>query len=269
MKTLAIANQKGGVGKTTTTVTLAGLLASDGQRVLLVDTDPQGSMTSYFGYEPEQLRFSVYSFFEELQTRVKIPVQKVVQKTRFENIDLLPAIPAMATLDRQLVSRPGMGLVLGRAISPLARHYDHVLFDCAPALGVLLVNALGASRQLVIPVQTEQLAIKGLERMLRTMAMVNRVRKLPLPYVVLPTFYDSKIWACVEALQTLRQKYGDRLAPKPVPFDSQLKEASRENTPLSIMNPDAESIAAYTKLSEVLWPVAEHTATPAAILNNG
>ncbi len=267
---LAIANQKGGVGKTTTTVTLAGLLASSGQRILLVDTDPQGSLTSYFGFEPEQLRYSVYSFFEESQSRIKLPVQQVVQKTRFDNIDLLPAVPAMATLDRQLINRPGMGLVLSQAISPLVRSYDRVLFDCAPALGVLLINALGASRELVIPVQTEHLAIKGLERMLKTLAMVNRVRKQPLPYVVLPTFYDSKIWACVEALQSLQQRHADRLAPKPVPFDPQLKEASRKNTPLSLLNSDADSIDAYKALLTVLQRPEDLPATrPTRISNNG
>ena len=134
-----------------------------GSRVLLVDLDPHGSLTSYFGLDPETADPSVYTLFG-----ANAPVPAPVQ-TSYKNLWLLPAATALATLDRQLAGRDGKGLVVARALRQLAGRFDFALLDCPPMLGVLLVNALAACELLIVPVQTEFLALKGLERMLHTL----------------------------------------------------------------------------------------------------
>ncbi len=133
-----IANQKGGVGKTTTTISLGGLLAERGHRVLLVDTDPHASLSYYFGIESEDLELSVYDLFVQVSTKEQI--MQSLCPTQYENVDILPATMGLATLDRSLGSKGGMGLVLKKAIQKLSDEYDYVLMDCAPVLGVLMVN---------------------------------------------------------------------------------------------------------------------------------
>ncbi len=251
MKVWAIANQKGGVGKTTTAVTLAGLLSQRGVRTLMVDLDPHGSLTTYFGYDPDSMEQSVYSLFQPGPEAAPNPVE-LVRPTSFEGLDLLPASTALATLDRQLGTREGMGLILGRALKRLSSRYEHVFIDCPPVLGVLMINAMAASEYLLIPVQTEFLALKGLERMLRTLTMVLRARANPLPHLILPTMIDRRTRASLETLKTLKERYPAELWRSVIPVDTQFREASRQGAPLSYLNPQARGVLAYTTLLETL-----------------
>ena len=164
MRIWSIANQKGGVGKTTSVVALGGLLAAQGKRVLLVDLDPHGSLTSYFRQDPDSLERSLYHLFFEQRYKDREFVRSVLKSTSMDNVSLLPATTSLATLERQVSGQDGMGLVLARSLAKLWDEYDYALLDTPPILGVLLVNALAACQQLVIPTQTEHLALKGLER---------------------------------------------------------------------------------------------------------
>lgn len=245
MKVWAVANQKGGVGKTTTAVSVGGLLAQKGAKTLLVDTDPHGSLTSYFRYSPDDLEASVYTLFEDRS----VDPLSLVKPTQFENLHILPASMALATLDRQLGAQSGMGLVIQRALKKLGEEYDYALIDCPPMLGVLMVNALAACDHLIIPVQTEFLAIKGLERMLRTLNMIMRSRGLTLPYTIVPTLFDRRTRASTDTLRLLRKQYGPEMLWRfVVPVDTQFREASRLGMPLPYHAPQARGVMAYQKL---------------------
>lgn len=130
-----VANQKGGVGKTTTVVSLAGILAQRGQRVLLIDTDPHASLTAYLDFDSDRLDGTLYELFQAVKPTAEL-VNKLTLKTKFENINLLPASITLATLDRVMGNREGMGLVLKRALLRIQDQYDYVLIDCPPVLGL-------------------------------------------------------------------------------------------------------------------------------------
>ncbi len=251
MKSWAVANQKGGVGKTTTAITLAGLLAGRGQRVLLVDLDPHGSLTAYFRLDPETVEPGVYQLFQDPAAMASL-LPRAIYPAGIDRLSILPASTALATLDRQLGAREGMGRVLAQTLSMVSADYDFALIDCPPTLGVLMVNALGACDHLIIPVQTEFLAIKGLERMLRTLSMIERARKTPLAYTVVPTLYDQRTHAAREALAQLQTQHAGHLWPGVIPVDTQLREASRKAAPLSTLARNARSVTAYQALLENL-----------------
>ena len=257
MKIWAVANQKGGVGKTTTAVSLAGHLVTQGARVLLVDMDPQGSMTSYFDNDPDDMAKSIYSLFQ-LDDYSYQNVSSVLIDTKVENLKLLPASTALATLDRQLGTKEGKGLVLKKSLVALEDHFDYVLIDCLPMLGILMVNALAACDRLLMPVQTEFLALKGLDRMMNTLSMVTRSRKSPLQEVIVPTMFDRRTRASSESLRALREKYNEKVWPSVIPVDTQFREASRQGLPISLLNRSTRGSKAYEALLDFLLnPVQE------------
>jgi len=266
MNIWAVANQKGGVGKTTTSVSLAGLLAQQGQRVLLIDIDPHGSMTTYFGMEPDAPGASVYSLFKAAAEGNVLNPLRVIHPTAFDSISLMPAATALATLDRQLGKQEGMGLVIKRALDTLSNQFDAVIIDCPPILGVTMVNALAAAQFLLIPVQTEFLALKGLERMLKTLGMVQRSRKIRLEYLIIPTMYDQRTRASRDTLQVLQDRYHGSVWPGFVPIDTLFREASRLGKPLSYLQPESRGSLAYADLLALL--LTTKTADGAEIMSS-
>lgn len=265
MRVWAVANQKGGVGKTTTAVTLGGLLAGRGPRVLLVDLDPQGSLTSYFGHDPDALTHSAYALFMP-DSAPGSDVTGLIRRTPVERLDLLPASTALATLDRQLGVREGMGLLLRQALRRIEPDYDFVLIDCAATLGVLMVNALAACERLIVPVQTEFLALKGLERMMHTLDMIARSRRERVPHLIVPTLFDRRTRASVESLATLRERYSTVLWDAAVPVDTQFRDAAKRGLPLSVLSPAARGVEAYAALLDTLLGQAQTPPQPQSIV---
>ncbi len=252
MKVWAVANQKGGVGKTTSSLALAGLLADAGQRVLIVDLDPHGSMTSYFGYDPDNLERSSFDLFlHGGQVPEGLPRQLLLG-TSHKRVMLLPASTALATLERQSPAKSGLGLVISRSLAQLWNDFDHVLIDSPPLLGVLMVNALAACQQLIVPVQTEFLAVKGLERMVNTLIMINRSRRQALPYLIVPTLFDRRSHASLSTLKLLRGRYGEQMWPAYIPVDTRLHEASRAGQVPSRFDPGSRGVIAYRTLLKTL-----------------
>lgn len=252
MKVWAVANQKGGVGKTTTSIALAGLLADGGKRVVVVDLDPHGSMTSYFGYDPDTLENSCFDLFLHQGNVPQGLPQRLLLQTSHRNISLLPSSTALATLERQSPGQNGLGLVVAKSLAQLFDDFDHAIIDSPPLLGVLMVNALAASQQLVIPVQTEFLAVKGLERMISTLRMVNRSRKQALPYLIVPTLFDRRTQASLGTLKLLRTSYPENMWPAYIPIDTRLRDASRAGVTPSQFDPSSRGVIAYKALLKQL-----------------
>ncbi|WP_162062645.1 ParA family protein [Vibrio taketomensis] len=243
----SIANQKGGVGKTTTTITLAGLLSKQGKKVLLVDTDPHGSLTTYLGYDSDNVPSSLFDLFQikEFSEHTVLPL---IMNSEIPGIDIIPAHMSLATLDRVMGNRSGMGLILKRALMAIKNHYDYVLIDCPPILGVMMVNALAASHRILIPVQTEFLAMKGLERMVRTLAIMQKSRNKAFKVTIVPTMYDKRTRASLETLQQLKRDYPNQVWSSAVPIDTKFRDASLKRLPVSHFASGSRGVFAYKQL---------------------
>lgn len=248
MRIWAVANQKGGVGKTTTTLALAGLLADAGKRVLVVDLDPHGSMTSYFGYDPDTMEHSCYDLFQHGGSIPRGLPEQLLRDSSHENIKILPSSTALAVLERQSPGQDGLGLVISRTLTQLSDEFDFALIDSPPLLGVLMVNALAACEYLFIPVQTEFLALKGLERMVNTLKMINNSRKQALPFSIVPTLFDRRTQASITALRMLKKQYPHTLWPAYIPIDTRLRDASRVGLVPSRFDKSSRAITAYRAL---------------------
>ncbi|MBA6389429.1 ParA family protein [Colwellia sp. BRX10-3] len=241
-----VANQKGGVGKTTSAIALAGLLAEQGHRVLLVDTDPHASLSYYFGIESEDLDLSVYDLF--LQVSTKEQIMQSLCPTHYDNIDILPATMGLATLDRSLGNKGGMGLVLKKVMRAIEDEYDYVLIDCPPILGVLMVNALAASDRIIVPVQTDFLALKGLDRMMKTLDIMQGQQPEPFKYTIVPTMFDKRTKASIMTYKKLQELYGDSVWPGVVPIDTNFRNASVAQKVPSDYAANSRGIIAYDNL---------------------
>ena len=248
MKIWTVANQKGGVGKTTTTVTLGGLLAERGNRVLLIDTDPHASLTYYFGIDSEELELSVYELFIRGKNISREEILQSLCPSGLERLDILPATMALATLDRSMGSKSGMGLILEKAIRKIGDDYDYVILDCPPVLGALMVNAIAACQRLIIPVQTEFLALKGLDRMLKTMDLMQSSQVKHYDFNIVPTMYDKRTKASLITYKKLVDLYGGKVWSGVIPEDTKFRDASLAQQPPSVFSPRSRGVFAYNTL---------------------
>jgi chromosome partitioning protein len=173
---------------------------------------------------------------------------QLLLSTSHENISLLPSSTALATLERQSPGHGGLGLVIAKSLAQLWQDFDYAIIDSPPLLGVLMVNALAASQQLVIPVQTEHLAVKGLERMVSTLAMINRSRKQPLPFSIVPTLFDRRTQASLSTLRVLRDAWPEHVWQGYIPVDTRLRDASRAGLTPSQFDGKSRGVVAYRAL---------------------
>ncbi len=267
MQVWSICNQKGGVGKTTTAANLGGLLASRGERTLLIDLDPHASLSSYFGFQPEAVVSGVYELFRAKLERHLLDPERNLCATSVDGLDLLPATMALATVERQAGTVEGLGLVIQHAVRCFKDRYAYVILDSPPMLGVLMVNALAACDHLIIPVVADFLSLQGLERMLHTLGMVCRARKRELPYTIVPTLYDRRPRVSADSLKMLKERYGDRLWSGVIPLDTKLREASQVHLPVCLYRPDCRAALAYAELLEALLGLGQQKKIPAVAVS--
>lgn len=244
--TLAITNQKGGVGKTTTAVNLAAALAERGQRVLLIDLDPQGNATVSTGQDKATLARTVADVLLDA-----VPMAEVICAIDSAGFDLLPAHLELAGAEFQLVTRIGRELKLKQALAPLQAQYDLVLIDCPPALNTLTINALVAANDVLIPVQCEYFALEGLSSLLDTLEQVRLALNPSLGIAgVLRTLFDARNLLAQQVSEQLLSHFGDQVFATPIPRNVRLAEAPSHGLPAMLYDRQSVGALAYEALAE-------------------
>ena len=173
--------------------------------------------------------------------------RQVLIATEYKNISLMAGSIALATLDKSL-SDDGSGLIITKALKSLENEFDVVLIDCPPVLGVMMVNALAASSMVLIPTQTEFLALKGLERMMKTFEILRGTKAKAMKYLIVPTMYDKRTRASNISLDSIRKDYGEKVWQGVIPIDTRFRDASERHIPLSLISPKSRGVLAYKKL---------------------
>ncbi|MBR3224184.1 MAG: ParA family protein [Atopobiaceae bacterium] len=248
---IAIINQKGGVGKSTTAINLAAALGDLGKRVLVVDFDPQGNATSGFGVDKDSLERDVY---DTLMNNVSI--EDVVVSSPVEGVSVAPATIQLAGAEIELVSVMARESVLRYVLEPVRDSYDYIFVDCPPSLGLLTVNALVAADSLLVPIQCEFYALEGLSKLLESMRMVKgRLNPALDIFGVVMTMFDARTTLSRQVVEEVRDFFGPKVFNTIIPRNVKLSEAPSHGLPINRYDPRSKGALAYAELAE---EVAKH-----------
>jgi chromosome partitioning protein len=245
-RVVALANQKGGVGKTTTAINLGAALAHRGVQVLLVDVDPQANTSSGLGVDPRRARLSIY---ELLLGEAR--VDEVALPTSVEGLFLVPSTPALAGAEIELAAAPERERRLRLALADLAGGYGLVLIDCPPSLGLLTLNALAAAGETLIPLQAEYFALEGLGQMLYSQSLVQANLNPDLRLGgILVTQFDARTALAWQVLEEVRRAYPDKVFRTLIPRNVRVSEAPSHGLPVTEYDPECRGAIAYRELAE-------------------
>jgi chromosome partitioning protein len=245
-RVLAVANQKGGVGKTTTAVNLGACLAELGYRVLVCDLDPQGNASTGLGLNPRNMQTSMYDVILN-----DTPLEDCVEPSSVRNLFVAPASLDLAGAEIELVPAFSRELRLKRAIEAAADDYDFVLIDCPPSLGLLTVNGLAAATEVVVPIQCEYYALEGLGQLLRNVALVQKNLNPRLEVsAIICVMYDARTKLSDQVVQEVRSHFGDKVCRNVVPRTVRLSEAPSFGQPIIAFDPTSRGAIAYRELAK-------------------
>ncbi len=245
-KIVAIANQKGGVGKTTTAVNLASCVGVKGKKVLMVDVDPQGNATSGFGINKRGLKRSSYDLLiGEAQA------ENVILKSEFENVDVLPSNIDLAGAEIEIVEMPDRAIRLKKALLSVKGNYDFIFIDCPPSLGLITLNSLAASDTLIVPIQCEYYALEGLSQLVATIRQVKRLYNPGLDLEgVLLTMYDGRLNLTVQVVEEVKRFFPQKVYKTTIPRNVRLSEAPSFGEPAIYFDKTAKGSLAYNQLAD-------------------
>jgi chromosome partitioning protein len=250
LKVLAVANQKGGVGKTTTALSLAACLGQAKRRVLVMDLDPHACASIHMGFYPEQERTTLYDLFlEENDAQRNALLDRMLSPAPSAGFDFAPSHIRLSELEMDMRDRPGKGAILKHGMDHLQTRYDYVILDCPPHVGILLVNALVACNLVIIPMQTDFLALHGVRLIFATMKTLNKALPRPIDFRILATMFDRRAGACRRVLHLLRQKAASKVFETIIPMDTKFREASGQGKTILEVAPSSRGAMAYSQLA--------------------
>lgn len=246
VKVIAVANQKGGVGKTTTAVNLATCLAKEGRKVLLIDSDPQGNATSGLGFDKRDVKKCIYDALIN-----EVPMADTLKHTAYENLDVIPATIQLAGAEIELVSLMNREGRLKNALERIKHDYDYVIIDCPPSLGLLTINALTAASSVMIPVQCEFYALEGITMLMNTIQLVQRNLNpaLKLEGVVM-TMFDSRTNLAQDVVEEVKKYFKTKMYKTIVPRNVRLSEAPSHGMPVIDYDSKSKGAQVYMELAQ-------------------
>ena len=243
---ISMVNQKGGVGKTTSTINLGSALASYGRKILLVDFDPQGALSVGLGIPVYQLEKTLRNVIVGEQ----LPARDVLIQTKVKNLDLLPSNIELSAAELELVSEVGREHVLASALKPLINEYDFIIIDCQPSLGLLTVNALAASEGCIVPLETEYFALRGLALLTQTIEKIKGRINPNLKIIgILPTMYDPRTVHGREVLERVEEAFGDKVFETVIARTVKFPETTAAGSPITEYAPSSSAAKAYKRLA--------------------
>jgi chromosome partitioning protein len=245
-RVVAITNQKGGVGKTTTAINLSAELARRGKRVLLVDVDPQGNATTGMGIEKSSVEHCIYDVIIK-----SLPLERIIRPGGVSNLWLAPSTLNLAGAEIELVSAMSRELRLRKALEPVLPQYDHVFIDCPPSLGLLTLNAMSSADALIVPIQAEYFALEGLGQLTAVIELVHRHLNPKVHILgVLVTMFDGRTNLATQVVDEVERYFPGLVLRTRIPRSIRLSEAPSHGAPITVFDPKGKGAAAYAALAE-------------------